>query len=314
MAKESSKKSKTSDRVLSVDFGSHTLKLVEIELGPLGPVIRTFGVSPYTVDKEGGADLVGTLEKLMRQTHTSTLDVALVLPETDTTVFRFDEVATRMLERLKPSFAASNIVWTTADMLIALPKVVYNFYSDVIKTAGLNLVAIQHVPTSLAKSVANMGRAAVLETGAESSNWYVFDDGYLMQRSTLPYGGEALTKSLSVAHEWDRQKAENHKRTLAGEPSTWPETSALVVQNFLDRWWKDLTGYLAEQPSHLDNILITGGGSRFLPMREYIFNLFGIMPEEWRLPAEAHISEELRPHLEPQVPLLANTLAHLVYS
>lgn len=306
------KKSKNT-KVLAVDFGAHNLKLVEVEYGPLGVVVKTFGVSPYHQNRKGQADLVATLEDLIRASHVTTKDTILVIPETDVSVFNFEDPAQNQIEHLKPGFLASNLVWATANTILALPRLVYNLYSEILKTAGLNIVGLQYVPASLARSVANIARAAILEFGAESSNWYVFDFGKLIQRNSIPYGGEALTRALELAHKWDRQKAENHKRSLIGDKQTWPKTTTKVVETYLERWWQDLIGGLAEQPSYIERLIVTGGGSRFLPMREFAFDRLGILPEDWSIPPTARVAETLRPYLEPQISLLANSLSHLLY-
>jgi Tfp pilus assembly PilM family ATPase len=302
-----------SRRLVGLDFGAHLLKLAEVEHGPLGPVIKTFGVAPYETDARGQADLVKTLEQLARQARISTKDVVLTLPETDACIIDAGQGAHHARTKLDPRVAAVAVCWPVGEQLVTIPRWIYDFYESVIKTAGLSLTGIQHVSSSLGRSVADAGRTAVLDLGAESTGWYVYDHGQPIQRATLPYGSEALTSALALAHGWTREKAEAHKRVLTGDPRLWPQETQLVTQTFLERWWDDLHKYLAEQPAHLKQVVVVGGGSRSAPIKEFVFNQLGLMPQDWQLPHTAHVAEPLRPYLEPNVHLLANSLSHLVY-
>lgn len=307
--------------VAALDFGAHSLKLAEVESGPLGPVIRTFGVLPYLRDKHGQADLAGTLEELIRRAGTQSRDMLLVVPETDAFILHS---STPERQRALPyELSLTCNVWPMTPVMadgmerydaLCVPKLVVDFYRDVVDSAGRRLAGVQHVPTALGRSFTKTPRTAVIEQGAESSGWYVYDHGYLVQRRTLPYGGEALTTALALAHGWDRDTAEKHKRNLSGDPTGWPLETQHVVHHFLRRWWSDLLGPLAERPAYIDRVVLAGGGTRLPALQEYVLTELGRIPEEWRLPPHAHVAEHVRPYLEPHVPLLVNTLALLVYS
>ncbi|MDP2587795.1 MAG: pilus assembly protein PilM [bacterium] len=311
--KKTTPRKHSSKRMVGVDFGAHSLKLAEVEHGPLGSVVRTFGVAPYSIDKAGRADLVATLERLARSAHISSSEVVLTLSETEVCMIATGTSADTILQKLNPRLASVAVCWPSDDRLIAIPRWVYDFYHQVIDTAGLKLIGLQHVSSALGRSVAGDGRVGVLDVGAESTSWFVFDHGELVQRASLPYGSEALTQALALAHGWTRDNGEEHKRRLAGDPRTWPEESTLVMATFLERWWQDLFRHLAEHPSHLNDLVLVGGGSRLAALREHVFEQLGLMPREWRMPTTTLVAEELRPHLEPQLPILANSLSHLVY-
>ena len=308
--KKGSKKTakRTSSKVVAVDFGAHTLKLAEVEHGPLGPIIKTFGVSPYRRTRNDQVDLVKTFEELKHDAGTATRDVLLVLPETDVFVLQGQNANNEITQRC--------VVWPVegTDQSICVPHVALDFYRNVLETAGSRLAGVQHVPTALGRTFAGTRRGAALDIGAESSSWYVYDHGRVVQRSTIPYGSEALTKALALAHGWEMEVAEDHKRSLTGAPSTWPTTTAAVVSAYTNRWWNDLLSNLAHAPAHLERVVLTGGGSQSIPLREFIFDQLGVIPEDWLLPPHAHVAESLRPHLEPHVPVLANSLSLLVYS
>jgi hypothetical protein len=332
---------KNATRSLSVDFGAHTLKLAEVEWGPLGPIVKTFGVSPYLRNKNEQADLVGTLEQLLANARATSRSVILHVPETDAFLMRHEETLPneplhndQLVQRqhalhssLDKRLTQKNAVWPLTPGItrsetgamqatypfLVVPRALVDFYHEVLKSAGLELAGLQHLPTQHGNVLGESGRTALLDIGAESTGWYVYDHGKLIQRNTLPYGGEALTKALTLAHGWEREKAEEHKRSLAGESSTWPEITRVVTETYLNQWWQDLTQHLAEQPAYVDRVVLTGGGSRLLPLREFLFARLGLLPEAWRLPHTAHVAENLRPHIEPQLPVLANSLALLIY-
>ncbi|MFO0705086.1 MAG: pilus assembly protein PilM [Candidatus Andersenbacteria bacterium] len=302
-----------SRRLLGLDFGAHSLKLAEVEHGPLGPVIKTFGVAPYETDGSGRADLVKTLEDLLRSARVTTREAILTVPETDACIIDTGHTPDQLRSKLDPRLAAVAVCWPVGERLLTLPRWIYDFYESIITTAGLSLGGVQHVSSVLGRSVTDRGRAAVLDLGAESTGWYVYDHGQLVQRATLPYGGEALTNALALAHGWTREHAEQHKRKLSGDPHLWPDETRLVLQTFLERWWSDLHQYLAEQPAHLTQVTLVGGGARSAPLREFVFGQLGLLPQEWQLPVSAHVAEPLRPYLDPSLHLLANSLSHLVY-
>jgi hypothetical protein len=336
-----SRNAKSSSRTLAVDFGAHTLKLAEVEWGPLGPIVKTFGVSPYIRNRNEQADLVGTLEQLLTNARATSRSVILHVPETDAFLMRREESLSdgaldqhQLAERqravqtsLGGRLTQKNAVWPLTPSqthtpegethahypFLVVPRALVDFYREIVQSAGLELVGLQHLPTQHGNILNEPGRTALIDIGAESTGWYVYDHGTLVQRNTLPYGGEALTKALTLAHGWEREKAEEHKRSLAGEWHTWPETTRVVTETYLDQWWNDLTRHLAEQPAYVDRVVLTGGGSRLLPLREFLFQRLGLLPEEWRLPHTAHVAENLRPHIEPQLPILANSLALLIY-
>lgn len=313
MGSKSKHKPRTSSRLVGLDFGASSLKLAEVENGPLGTVVRTFGMAPYLLDRNGHADLVKTLEQLAVSSRISTKDTVLTLPESDACIVATGHNAMSLQARLNPRLAAVSVCWPVGDQLVTVPRWVYDFYDGVVRTAGLAITGVQYVPAALGRSQLDTARAAVLDLGASSTGWYVFDQGELTQRINLPYGGEALTQALALAYGWTRDQAEDHKRSLSGDPATWSEETALVVKTFLERWWNDLLAHAAEAPAHLEAVVLTGGGARFVPLREFIFSKLGLLPQDWQLPASTHMSEPLRPYLEPHVPVLANALAHLVY-
>jgi Tfp pilus assembly PilM family ATPase len=308
--------------IAALDFGANALKLAEVEHGPLGPVIRTFGVLPYVRDRAGQADLAGTLEELLRRSGATARNAILVVPETDAFIVRAQHPHRHA--QLSDHLQRTCAVWPMTPArdaegydridALAVPRIVVDFYGDVVRAAGRTLAGVQHVPTALGRSFAQTPRTAVVEQGAESSGWFVFDSGHLVQRRTLPYGGEALTGALALAHGWDHDTAEQHKRSLVGDPAGWPVETQHVVREFLVRWWQDLLGPLAERPAFVDRVVLTGGGTRLPALRESAFDQLGIVPEEWQLPPHAHVAEHVRPYLEPHVPVLVNSLALLVYS
>jgi|GEM_PF-6093561 len=302
-----------SKRLVGLDFGAHSLKLSEVEHGPLGPVVRTFGIAPYQTDRNGHADLVKTLDGLVRSSRVSSADAVLTIPETDACMIATGHPADHVRSKLDSRLSSVAVCWPVGDRLLAVPRWVYDFYDDVVRMAGLKLSGVQHTSSALGRSVADLGRTVVLDLGAESTGWYVFDHGSLVQRASVPYGGEALTQALAMAYGWTREHAEEHKRSLQGDPQSWPDETQLVTDAFLKRLWDDLHKHLAEQPAHLQNVVLVGGGSRFTPVREFVFSRLGLLPQDWQLPVSAHVSEPLRPHLEPHVVLLANSLSHLVY-
>ncbi|MFH0831173.1 MAG: pilus assembly protein PilM [Parcubacteria group bacterium] len=307
------RRARASSRVVGLDLGASSVKLAEVEHGPLGCVVRTFGIAPYLFDRNGRADLVKTLEQLVLSARVTTKNTILTLPQADACVLATGHDAATLQSRLNPRLAAAAVCWPVGEQLVTLPRWIYDFYNSVVQTAGLTISGVQYVPSALGRSVMDLTRAIVLDLGAGSTAWYIFDHGELVQRVNLPYGGEALTQALALAYGWTRDQAEDHKRSLTGDPQTWPEESALVVRTFLERWWSDLHEHLAEQPAHVQSVLFTGGGSRFVPLREFVFEKLGLLPQDWQLPLTTHVAEPLRPYLEPHLPVLANSLAHLVY-
>ncbi|MFO0702732.1 MAG: hypothetical protein U0514_02560 [Candidatus Andersenbacteria bacterium] len=309
-----------SEPVAALDFGAHTLKLAEVEHGPLGPVVRTFGVMPYLHDRHGQADLVGTLSELLHRAGAVARHTLLVVPETDAFIVRAAHPHRRANLAYHLTQACSTWPMTaTTDAeghehhdTLAVPKLVVEFYRDVVDAAGRQLAGVAHTPTALGRSFAKTPRTAVLEQGAESSGWYLYDRGHLVQRRTLPYGGQALTTALALAHGWDQDKAEQHKRQLSGDPAGWPTETQHVVAQYLQRWWSDLQGVLAERPAFVDRVVLVGGGTRLAPLREFVFNQLGLVPEDWQLPPHAHVAEHVRPYLAPHLPVLADALALLV--
>ncbi len=334
--KSGSRKAGRSSRLMGVDFGSHSLKLSEVERGPLGPVVRTFGVTPYLKNKKGEPDIVRTLDELTRASRCEANDVLLTLSPLDVFMVereyhyenqpdpkQIEQTQARLKAELSTNLVNRSVILPLAptinypEQLIHLsfaivPNQIIDFYQKAIEAAGLNLAGLQYAPHAIGRSLADFGRTAVLEMGAQTSSWYLHDHGHLVQKATLPYGGEALTEALALANGCNLEEAEEHKRSLTGPSTTWPSTSATVVKTFLDKWWEDLFSMPAETPAHMDNILTIGGGARFTPMREQIFEKFGILPDEWTLPEIAHVSEDLRQYLDPQLPVLVNSLALLV--
>ncbi len=323
-------------RILGVDFGSHTLKISEVERGPLGPIVKTFGVTNYLKDRKKTPDLIETLRELARRARVRSSDALLSLNPLDVFVAereinvgnKFDEkyiaqlaerfkreLLNKMVNRsailpLSPSISKREQVARFSFALV--PNRTIDTYRKIFKTADLNLVGLQYAPHALGRGLSGQGRSVVIEMGAHSSAWYLFDYGHLRQKSNLAYGGAALTQALALAHGWSTEKAEEHKRSLEGPATTWPKESRLVVETFLQRWWQDLLSVLSERPGFIDKIVLTGGGARFAALRESIFEKYGILPEDWNLPNLAHSAEELRRYLDPQLPVLVNSLASLV--
>lgn len=145
------------------------------------------------------------------------------------------------------------------------------------------------------------GGGIVLDIGARSTAVAFFEEGALVQIRSLAFGGIPITEAL--AQDLSVSAAQAEQKKISGQlPAVCPKTEDLCrhfcaeLQNTIE--FMKLNGSLSNPPAHL---LITGGGSLFVPLQQELEKSLALKPETLDLLHLKRLDIDEGVRLQPQV-------------
>ncbi len=227
---------------VGIDFGTHTVKVVELKNISSKPELANLGVqlTPKGVinseERQDQKKLAEALKVLYANSKIKNVNVVMALPEFS--VFtRFLEFPGVKPEELKQAvqYEAKQYIPIPLDqvqmsyiiigfnqeknaprvLLVAAPKKTIEIYMNVANFANLDLIAIETESVAMGRSMfRSMGKkdCVMLDFGANSTDMSIMTNGALVFSQSIPIGSDALTQSIVNMFNFDYNRSEQFKR------------------------------------------------------------------------------------------------------
>ena len=281
---------------VGLDVGSKTIKIIELEEESSGFNLRGSGIVGYQgiqveniKDDRELAALGGIIKKLHKEAGISKKDINISLPESQvfTRTIRFplltdQEIASavkweaeqyipipvteavvqhKIIERYEKSNPPKVNV-----LLVAAPETVVDKYTRVVRSAGLNTMAVETELMSLVRALAPEKQTMlILDFGSSSTDIAIAKDGNLVFSRSIPTAGDAFTRAVSRNLGVDAKQAEEYKKSygLSDKLLEGKVRTALkpVIDSVVGEVKKSIHFYQSEEKGEAPNSIILSGGS-----------------------------------------------------
>lgn len=286
--------------MVGLDIGSKTIKIVEAEKEGGGFSLSASGIVGYsgnTIDKMTDEKEMASLGQVIRKLHNeagiSSSDVVISIPE--------PLVFTRTIKfpLLTDAEIASAVKWESEQyipipineaviqhtilarnekasppevlvLLVAAPRAVVEKYITVVRSAGLNVVAVETELLAMTRALAPLDRTVLLvNLGASSTNIAISKQGLLSFSRSVSIAGEAFTRAVAQGLGVTAEQAEEYKKTY-GLTETQLEGKVKgvldpVLRLVVDEIKKAVSYYLTEEKGENPSALIVTGGTSAVP-------------------------------------------------
>lgn len=227
---------------VGIDFGTHSVKAVELKNISSKPELANLGVqlTPKGVinseERQDQKKLAEALKVLYSNSKIKNVNVVMALPEFS--VFtRFLEFPGVKPEELKQAvqYEAKQYIPIPLDqvqmsfiiigfneeknaprvLLVAAPRKTIEIYMNVANFANLDLIAIETESVAMGRAMfRSMGKkdCVMLDFGANSTDMSIMTNGALVFSQSIPIGSDALTQSIVNVFNFDYNRAEQFKR------------------------------------------------------------------------------------------------------
>jgi len=231
-----------------LDIGSHNIKLVKLARKQDKYQLVAFGSCSSTSKgllSEAESDLMSLAEiikRLQQEVGVKTKNVVTALPQ--------DQIFTRAitLPSLSDDELSSALKWEAEQyipvsldevaltheivgkieeegkekieiLLAAAPKSLIEKTIKVLKVAGLNPVSLEMEITAIARSLVPSESQPVLivDLGAKATDLAVVENGQVILVRSIPTGGEALTRAISLGLGLEPSQAEAYKKAYGAD-------------------------------------------------------------------------------------------------
>ncbi|MBL7078357.1 type IV pilus assembly protein PilM [Candidatus Shapirobacteria bacterium] len=166
--------------------------------------------------------------------------------------------------------------------VVAAQKTIIERYEKIINEANLVPAAIETTATALSRCLPESMEkpAMILDLGARNSTMVVTKNGSIYFTRTVPFGGEAFTRSLSVALGMDNFQAEEYKKAYGFKGGEWEGKIHRALHDVFVRLGEEIKkGLLAFQEEWQDQVgflMIAGGGASLPGLTEELVKILGI--------------------------------------
>lgn len=302
-------------RLLGLDIGFTTIKLVEIEQNGKNNKLVTVGLAttpPKGLLSEAAFDqaaLIEVVKKVCSDAHITTKSINVGLPES--------AVFSRVIEmpRLSEKELASAIRWEAEQyiplplpevildyqvmtkekgesgsnmqvFLVAAPKTLVAKYENIIAQAGLEIVSVEPEAIALNRAImsddVNTPITLVVSIGAENTGMFVSKKGNVTLTHSVATAGNAFSRALSSDLGIDQMQAEEYKKTygikkeeLSGKIGS---SMGPLLQNFVSEIKRAMSFYAEKnkEAEPIRRIVLLGGSAKLPGLVVYLAEELGI--------------------------------------
>lgn len=187
-------------------------------------------------------------------------------------------------------------------LVVAAQRDMIGTFVATAQAAGLDPVAIDHIPFALIRSLGEAGGAfqgpgpgeAIIDIGAGVTNIVVHEGGIPRFSRTLLVGGNSLTEALSGGLGVSFEDAENIKKRMGlagapGEPVPTPggEAAPRILEERASALVEEIRGsidyYLAQaEATRISRVVLSGGGSKLVNLPARLANALRLPVEQGR--------------------------------
>ncbi len=293
-------------KVVGIDFGSSSVKVVEIELRDDVLTLNTYGelqLGPYA---EGGLGSVVSLNKdkriealvdIFRESGVTAKEAVFALPLVDSFVTimslpakKDEDIATKVpIEARKYIPVPMNDValeWTELPSQEEGEALTREILLAAIQNDGLaemhelmNAVQMMQQPfeielfsTVRATTREDDSALAIIDVGALMSKLYIVEGGYLRRIHRVRAGGSHVTESIADFAKVTFDEAENMKRNFDGTEENAADIKKIagkVFDHSFQEFKRVIQQHEARTGKTLQRVVLTGGGSLFHDFASY---------------------------------------------
>jgi len=278
-----------------LDIGSYNVKIVQVKKDKNNYQLLAFGSAPSTTKgllSEGEGDLLSLAEvikRLHKDTGIKTKNVATALPQ--------DQVFTRVvtLPALSDSEIESALQWEAEQyvpfplsevvlshevvrktrengkesidlLLAAAPKSLVEKTMNILKMAGLIPVSIEMEIISMARSLIapNHEQVLLVDFGAKATDLAIVENGAIVFVYSIPTGGEALTRALSLELGLELSQSEAYKKSYGIDPEKLEGRVGAALEPTLTTIVSELKKaiqFYQEGGKNIQRVILSGGGA-----------------------------------------------------
>lgn len=302
-------------RLVGLDIGSTSIKVVELEQGGKTGKLVTAGLSvtpPKGLLSEASFDQMAVaqaIQKTSSDAKISTKSVNISLPE--------NSVFTRVVEMpyLTEKELSSAIRWEAeqyiplplsevildyqilgqetggktgkmAVFLAASPKTLVGKYERIIAMAGLSLVSIETEALALNRALIDEGAASpmtlVIGIGSEHTTVVISKGGSIVLTYVIHTGGKALTRALASDLGMDQAQAEEYKKTYGLEKDVLSGKISNSVRPLLDNLVAEVKRVInfyqgkSSDTEAIRRVVLVGGGAKLPGLVVFLTETLGI--------------------------------------
>lgn len=283
---------------VGIDFGSSSIKVVEVEETDESLMLRTYGelqLGPYTGEPLGATvnldnkQRIEAVTDVMREASVGSRHGALAMPLSSSfmTVVPLNAPRDEDLSKRIPVEARKYVPLPLSEVtldwteLAALPGAETNLrevmlaaienkaladYRELLKTIGMTGEPAEIEPFSLVRALWKQGDTtiAIIDIGARTSKLYIVREEVLERLHRVASGGAQITARLSQLLNVSLEEAENFKRTYEKESEHGPDAykaMASVLDGPLSQFKRIIDQYQARTGEGINRIVFSGGVS-----------------------------------------------------
>ena len=167
-------------------------------------------------------------------------------------------------------------------LLVAVPNEVVNYYEEIARFAGLNLVALEAEIFGNIRSHLKDEKEPVLliDIGSHTTTVSVVSNGMLRISHTLNMGGNNFTERAAKSLGVDREKAEQEKAQKGIHLAQGNVRILLPLVDLISmEIQKVIEGFEQQKVGTVRKIVLSGGSSKLSGLREYFEKQFGKQTE-----------------------------------
>jgi type IV pilus assembly protein PilM len=293
---------------VGLDIGSHSIKLIELAREGDQIALTAAGSMP-TPPKAMNSTLRPDLEavavalkQLFKDTGTKSRDIQIALPESKvfTRVIEVPQLSSRELtsaikweaeqyiplplDQVNVDFTVLRDSQSTGTnkmevLLVAAPKALMEKYLTIAEMAGLNPVGAETeiIATSRAigRSMPNVRNVMVVSLGAQTTDIAILSSGILTFTRSVSAGGEALTRAIAQAFDFNLTQAEEYKRTYGLQKDKLEGKIVNAIKPIMDTIINEIKRAIAfyeekYKDQHVETIMLSGGTARLPGMITYL--------------------------------------------
>ena len=156
-------------------------------------------------------------------------------------------------------------------LLVAAPKRMISKYINIVKNAGLKIVAMETESMALARALTKVGEppTIIVSMGAISTDLVIADNGNVLFTRSVATGGVNLTKAIMTEFNLPQNQAEQYKQTYGILEDKLSGKVADVLKPVLDVLIGEIQKAIEFSHMHTKDLpvsrLVICGGGAFLP-------------------------------------------------
>lgn len=161
-------------------------------------------------------------------------------------------------------------------LLIGIPKELVLRYRAIFKAAGLSVTELEIESFSLVRALfrGHAGKTALIDIGAESTSFFIVENGIMRAMKQIDAGGINVTRSLGDGLGLSVYRAEELKRRrglqgFGGES----ELSTLIASSLnviIQETKKLIAAYEENSKKKIEGVMAVGGGANLKGFTEYL--------------------------------------------